>query len=190
MDASANVIRAMWPPSDSSGGPAIDLQTRQRELTEAHHRMREQFDGQLMRPGSATSRDRALLQTIDELGRMRIILRWEPGSRDYKMPGDEGLARCSAEAMSSSADAIGRGGEAPIRRNSLITFVRNIGWFFRSGHKNNSARATPDCATNPRRWIPPEAHGRHGRTHCTTHEDRCWGSCRGTSLRRLGSAVS
>lgn len=113
MDASANVIRAMWPPSDSSGGPAIDLQTRQRELTEAHHRMREQFDGQLMRPGSATSRDRALLQTIDELGRMRIILRWEPGSGDYKMPGDEGLARCSAEAMSSSADAIGRGGEAP-----------------------------------------------------------------------------
>ena len=113
MDASANVIRAMWPPSDSSGGPAIDLQTRQRELTEAHHRMREQFDGQLMRPGSATSRDRALLQTIDELGRMRIILRWEPGSGDYKMPGDEGLARCSAEAMSSSADAIGSAAARP-----------------------------------------------------------------------------
>ena len=30
--------------------------------------MREQYDGRLLRPGGATARDRALMQTIDELG--------------------------------------------------------------------------------------------------------------------------
>jgi uncharacterized membrane protein YccC len=113
MDASANVIRAMWPAPTSGSAPVIDLHTRQRELTEAHHRMREQYDGQMMRPGSATSRDRALLQTIDELGRLRIILRWEPRTGDYTMPGDQALADCAAEAMDRSGDAIGRGGPAP-----------------------------------------------------------------------------
>lgn len=113
LDASANVVRAMWPPV--SGDPSgIDLQTRQRELTEAHHRMREQYDGQPLRPGGATARDRALMQTIDELGRLRIILRSEPSPHRPTMLGDERLARCSADALTTSAAAIGRGGPPPV----------------------------------------------------------------------------
>ncbi len=115
LDASANVIRAMWPGKDVDPN-AIDLQTRQRELTEAHHRMREQYDGRPMRPGGATARDRALMQTIDELGRLRIMLRWDPASNSHPLPGDERLARCAANAISDSAAAIGRDGPAP---NSL-----------------------------------------------------------------------
>ncbi len=112
LDASANVVRAMWPP-DGGDPSGIDLQTRQRELTEAHHRMREQYDGQPLRPGGATARDRALMQTIDELGRLRIILRSEPAPHRPAMLGDDELARCSASALTASADAIGRGGPAP-----------------------------------------------------------------------------
>lgn len=111
MDATANVIRAMWPaPGDPN---PIDLQTRQRELTEAHHRMREQYDGRPMRPGGATARDRALMQTIDELGRMRIFLRWDPSTNVHPLPGDLSLAQSAATAITASADAIGRGGPAP-----------------------------------------------------------------------------
>lgn len=112
MDASANVIRAMWPPTMPDSN-AIDLQTRQRELTEAHHRMREQYDGRPMRPGGATARDRALMQTIDELGRLRIILRWDPSTNTSTLPGDKALAAATAAAITDSANAIGRGGPPP-----------------------------------------------------------------------------
>lgn len=112
LDASANVIRTMWPDPNKPA-PAIDLATRQRELSEAHHRMREQYDGRAMRPGGATSRDRALMQTIDELGRLRIFLRWEPDSVHTSLSTDPQLAQQAAQAVADSAAAIGRGGSPP-----------------------------------------------------------------------------
>ncbi|MFA7266813.1 MAG: FUSC family protein [Candidatus Nanopelagicales bacterium] len=112
MDASANVVRAMWPGADA-GPNAIDLPTRQRELTEAHHRMREQYDGRPMRPGGATAQDRALMQCVDELSRLRIMLRWDPDSNNNPLPGDVALAHAAADALTQSAAAIGRGGPPP-----------------------------------------------------------------------------
>lgn len=121
IDASANVIRALWP-TDGVDAQTVDLATRQRELTEAHHKMREQYDGRLLRPGGATARDRALMQTIDELGRLRIMLRWDPEDDQLNMPGDDDLAACSAKALDASADAIGRGGPAP--RSEALDHLR------------------------------------------------------------------
>lgn len=115
LDASANVIRALWPQVGGDPQP-VDLQTRQRELTEAHHRMREQYDGRPMRPGGATARDRALMQTIDELGRLRIMLRWDPRFNKHPLPGDSHLAQVTADVLVESAAAIGRGGTAPHSR--------------------------------------------------------------------------
>ncbi|MGB2738754.1 MAG: FUSC family protein [Candidatus Nanopelagicales bacterium] len=109
--ASANVVRALWP--DVATGPAVDSDQAQRDLKDAEHRLHEKYGGQLLRPGSATSRDRALVLLIDELTRLRMFLLWRPDANNLKMPGDAALARTTADLLDVCTAALGQGGPPP-----------------------------------------------------------------------------
>lgn len=109
--ASANVVRSLWP--DAATGPSIDPEVAQRELKEALHQLHVQYGGQLLRPGAATSRDRALVLLIDELSRLRMFLLWRPDANCLKMPGDAALARTVADLLDVCTAALGDGGPAP-----------------------------------------------------------------------------
>lgn len=101
--AAANVLQAMWLPQQPND---IDLDTRVRELGDAHKAMREQYDGRLIRPGGATARDRALMLMIDQATRLRIILGWRP-TRDCSdfMP-DQTLAQATVATLNQTAAAL------------------------------------------------------------------------------------
>lgn len=110
--ASANVMRAMWP-ADPGAAVSIDVDTRMRELVEAGHHTREQYDGRMIRPGGATARDRALAQTIEELQRLRIALRWRAGDDELHLPPDQQMANVTAAVLDQCAAAFGSGGPPP-----------------------------------------------------------------------------
>ncbi|MGV1036416.1 MAG: FUSC family protein [Candidatus Nanopelagicales bacterium] len=109
--ASAIVVRALWP--DVATGPAVDIDQSQRDFKDAVHRLHEKYGGQLLRPGSATSRDRALVLLIDELSRLRMFLLWRPDANNLKMPGDAALARTTADLLDVCTAALGHDGPPP-----------------------------------------------------------------------------
>ena len=112
LSASANALRAVWP--DPAASSPVDLETRMRELIEANHHVREQFDGRLVRPGGATARDRALMQLVDEVQRMRFLLRWRAGvPEELRLPADHSLASVTASVLDDCAQAIGHSGQPP-----------------------------------------------------------------------------
>ncbi len=116
LSASANVMRALWPNEVGNGAAAVtavDLNTRIRQLVEANHQLREQYDGRLLRPGGATARDRALMQIIDEISRLRLFLGWRPSFDELGLPSDVSLARVVASTLDQCAQAIGHNGEPP-----------------------------------------------------------------------------
>ena len=98
--ASANVIRAMWLPTDND---TVDLDARLREMHQAHHAMREQYDGRLIRPGGATPRDRALMLMVDEATRLRIVLGWKPLVECGHFNLDRPLAQAIVKGLETTA---------------------------------------------------------------------------------------
>lgn len=108
--ASANVVSAMWLPA---GSGSIDLDTRLREMHQAHHAMRAQYDGRLIRPGGATPRDRALMLMVDEATRLRIVLGWKPGVECSHFTPDRSLAQTTVNALHSTAAALAGNHDLP-----------------------------------------------------------------------------
>lgn len=108
LQASANVLRATTPdPSQPTNSSNIDAATRMRELTEATHHVREEYAGRILRPGSATARDRALMQLVDELNRFRLFFRWRvEHSGDSTLPVDYSLAQVTAATLDDCAAAL------------------------------------------------------------------------------------
>ncbi len=113
LTASANLIRATWSDPDQPTSSAVDVQTRIRELNEAHHKLREQYDGRPLRPGGATARDRALMQLVDELSRLRLFLKWRAHPEILEFPPNAHLASTTAATLAQCADAINGDAESP-----------------------------------------------------------------------------
>lgn len=111
--ASANLIRAIWPDPGVQLSSSVDVETRVRELSAAHHNLREQYDGRPLRPGGATARDRALMQLVDELARLRLFLRWRTEPERLVFPPNVRLARRTAATLTESAAAIHGVGACP-----------------------------------------------------------------------------
>ncbi|NQU37123.1 MAG: FUSC family protein [Actinobacteria bacterium] len=106
LTASANLIHAIWPDPGAPLPSTVDIDTRIRELSTAHHNLREQYDGQPLRPGGATARDRALMQLIDELSRLRLFLKWRSEPEVLVFPPNVRLASTTATTLAECAAAI------------------------------------------------------------------------------------
>jgi uncharacterized membrane protein YccC len=113
LTASANLIRAIWPDPGAPLTSTVDVDTRVRELTAAHHNLREQYDGRPLRPGGATARDRALMQLVDELARLRLFLKWRSQPEILVFPANVRLASTTATTLTECAAAINGDGAGP-----------------------------------------------------------------------------
>lgn len=111
LEATSNLMRSMWPLADSDS--TVSVAARQRELREQTHRLRDQYEGRMMRPGTATSRDRSLLRLVDELSRIRFFLRWQPTDGCTERPEDLELAQLAASSLDGCAQSIQGRGKTP-----------------------------------------------------------------------------
>lgn len=105
LSATASVVRATWP-SDDQTPSLIDVDGRMRELTQAFHGVHEVYDGRLIRPGDATSHERAAMQLVDQIGRIRTLLMWRSHEHAQPMSSDVALARLSADCLDGCARAL------------------------------------------------------------------------------------
>ncbi|MGV1036400.1 MAG: FUSC family protein [Candidatus Nanopelagicales bacterium] len=99
------------------------------ELLEQAARLSRAFDGRLARPGGGTLRDRNLLLTINEMRRLRTVLRvWLNDSSVSLQAADVALAEVVVRTLASCATALRNGsGETHV---SEIAAARDIheGW--------------------------------------------------------------
>lgn len=110
--ATANLVRATWPAvRDDPVQVSVDV--RRRELVQSHTELTEGYAGQLSRPGTGTARERAMIQVIDQLGRLRTWLMWQPKVGVSASPPDLELLRATADSLDDCANALRRGTPPP-----------------------------------------------------------------------------
>lgn len=83
-----------------------------RELVAANQALSQAFEGQAQRPGSATLRDRGLVQLVDDIERLRMGLRWPGVDTHIANDVDLALLRATEETLDACGKAIR--GEGPI----------------------------------------------------------------------------
>jgi uncharacterized membrane protein YccC len=74
LSAAAALIRALWPESMEVEGDDASAALKSFEATTAD--LDAAYDGHLLRPGAATSRDRSLMLVVDGVERLRTFLAW------------------------------------------------------------------------------------------------------------------
>lgn len=111
LTATANLVRATWL-ADADPTP-VDPDIRRRELTQAHAELREGFAGQLARPGTGTPRERAMIQLLDQLSRLRTWLMWQPHIGVSASQPDVALLTVAVECLEGCAATLGRGVPPP-----------------------------------------------------------------------------
>lgn len=105
LHASAVAVRAAWGGELASR--SIDVDARIRDMNLAFQQVHEVYDGKLIRPGGATSRDRALMQLVDQLGRMRTLLLWRVSDIPIApIQPDVKLARLAADCIDECVTAL------------------------------------------------------------------------------------
>lgn len=82
-------------------------------LLQAKDAVHQAYDGNLLRPGGYTDRDRALAQLIDELSRLCGALRWRANDPRTIGEVDLSLARASTETLAAGAAALRHEGPPP-----------------------------------------------------------------------------
>lgn len=108
--SAARTTRAVFATDDS---PTVDAGVRIRELIRANEEIRSAYLGWLTRPGAATSQDRALIQLVDQVDRLKILLKWELHVASQAYPSDVGLAEQAAASLDQCAAALLDQGPAP-----------------------------------------------------------------------------
>ncbi len=110
--ASAAVVAGSKPLDPK----ATDDQTasKMRELVAATTKVSETHDGKLERPGNATSRDRGLVQLVDDVTRLRIALRWPSDKTQTATPADLEMLHEVHDALDACGKAIVGQGPAPV----------------------------------------------------------------------------
>ena len=111
LTATANTVRATWLSEADS--VQVDAATRRRELVQAHAELREGYVGQLARPGTGTPRERALIQLIDQISRLRTWLMWHPQASASVGPPDLALLKVAVDCLEGCASSISRGTTPP-----------------------------------------------------------------------------
>lgn len=75
--------------------------------------LRALMAGRMNRPGGATSRDRSIVELVDELQRLRSLLVWRADRADLASDLDQALARALATTLRESADCLAGVGPPP-----------------------------------------------------------------------------
>lgn len=103
--AAAEQVRARW-----LGG---EPEAAARQLAAALDALRAQHEGRFTRPGAATSRDRAVLELIDELNRLNSLLTWGMDEPAASSAPRRALAQRVSDSLEECAACLAGGGPAP-----------------------------------------------------------------------------
>ncbi|MEI6624404.1 MAG: FUSC family protein, partial [Actinomycetes bacterium] len=123
--AESEAVRILWAPrpevTAAEAGQAAAM------VTDAIEDVRREFDGRFARPGEATARDRALIMAVDEMLRLRSLIRWarNVGTAPRSAP-DFALAHTTSEMLAQCAAALESKGEAPYP--SVMNTAREQHW--------------------------------------------------------------
>ncbi|MDP3972760.1 MAG: FUSC family protein [Candidatus Nanopelagicales bacterium] len=110
LKSAARAIRAMFV---AAGSPNTDAGQRIRELISANEDLHATYLGWLTRPGAANQQDRALIQLVDQVDRLKTLLKWELHAESETYVHDVELAETTATAIDQCADALLGRGPAP-----------------------------------------------------------------------------
>lgn len=111
LSASARVIAASHPLRTDATQHEVD--TDLGALTDAEVVLARAYDGDLDRPGTASRRDRGLVQLVNDVTRLRIALRWPTDRTAEATPSDIALVQAVHDTLAASGKAIAETGEAP-----------------------------------------------------------------------------
>ncbi|MGV1003361.1 MAG: FUSC family protein [Candidatus Nanopelagicales bacterium] len=105
VDAAADLVAARWLDGDRVAAAA--------QMRAARMVVREEYQGRLTRPGAASSRDRALLELIDELNRLGNLLTWGQEAPGTSSALDRELAGNLVGTLRACAACLNGAGPAP-----------------------------------------------------------------------------
>lgn len=111
LTATANFVRSTW--LTDVGPKQGNVDARRDELVQAHDKLRESYAGRLSRPGAGTPRERAVIQLIDQLCRLRTWLVWPPTVRVSASKHDLALLAVTAKCLDDCAAALEHGETPP-----------------------------------------------------------------------------
>lgn len=109
--AVARMIRELYGGGGST--TPVDLNTRMREVVKADAEMASLVGSLPTRPGSATARDRAVIELTHDIGQLQTLLRWQARRDVDDFSPDADLARTCAHALSECAESLAGGTDAP-----------------------------------------------------------------------------
>lgn len=112
LTAAARLLANSQPLDDNA--TAQDTAARMRELVAANTTLKEAYLGRFARPGNATSRDRGLVQLVDDLNRLRVSLRWPDGAGTPATAADLALLRATQETLDACGKAMLGDGPVPV----------------------------------------------------------------------------
>lgn len=121
----AAALLANYPPLDQTSTKE-QQNARLDELIAANQELESVYSGQLDRPGSATARDRGLVQLIDGLSRLRISLRWPTVKASDPKPADVALVKASQESLAACGNALLGTGPVPSADDILDARMKHI----------------------------------------------------------------
>lgn len=112
LTTAAKLLANSRPLSDQA--TEQDMAARMRELVAANTALNEAYLGRLARPGNATSRDRGLVQLVDDLNRLRVSLRWPKNTDAPPTDADLALLRATQETLDACGKAMTGDGPVPV----------------------------------------------------------------------------
>ncbi len=130
LSSASALIRTMWSSAEGRGvrrsSSDADLNARVAEFQRTNRQLRERYEGNPVRPGGLTRRERALTRMVGELDRLRMLLRYRAANLPGTSPQDGVVADATADVLQDCARAIV--GEARPPAVSQIEHVRAAYW--------------------------------------------------------------
>ncbi len=113
--ACAHLVQATWalPAGAVDDTDPTSRAARARDLMARHAALHNYYDGHLDRPGSASERDRALGQIVEQLDRVSVGLLWQSSDVVDPSAADADLALATAASLRDCADCLASGGASP-----------------------------------------------------------------------------
>jgi uncharacterized membrane protein YccC len=111
--AAAALIRVLWPESmvnnpDNASAAIGAFEAAAAEVDAA-------YDGHLLRPGAATSRDRSLMLAVDGVARLKTFLAWVAEATERRASSiDRALLEACEQMLEACARGMRPGAESPI----------------------------------------------------------------------------